>query len=57
VFVELHTYIHIKLLEYVHYKNVLFKEQFGFRSNWSTEAAIYSLISEIFFALNNKILI
>jgi hypothetical protein len=41
-------------LEYVNNKNVLCKEQFGFGSKRSTEAAIYSLISETFIALNNK---
>ena len=29
-------------------------EQFGFRSKFSTEAASYSLISEVLNALNNK---
>ena len=29
-------------------------EQFGFRSKFSTEAAFYSLISEVLHALNNK---
>jgi len=34
--------------------NTLVMEQFGFRSKLSTEAASYSLISEILNALNNK---
>ena len=34
--------------------NILVMEQFGCRSKLSTEAATYSLISEILNALNNK---
>jgi hypothetical protein len=34
--------------------NILVKEQFGFRSKFSTEMATYNLISEILNALNNK---
>jgi len=34
--------------------NILVREQFGFRSKFSTEAASYSLISEVLYAWNNK---
>jgi len=34
--------------------NIFVKEQFGFRSKISTEAAFYSLTLEILNALNNK---
>jgi hypothetical protein len=41
-------------LEHINNKNILVKEQFGFRSKLSTEATIYSLVSEISIALNKK---
>jgi hypothetical protein len=37
--------------------NILANEQYGFRSNSSTERASYKLINEILNALNNKILV
>jgi len=43
-----------RVLEHINNRNIVVKEQFGFRSKLSTEAAIYSLVSEIFIALNNK---
>ena len=47
--------IYIRLLEHINNNNnILVKEQFGFRSTFSTEAASYSLISEVSNALNNK---
>ena len=35
--------------------NILVKEQFGFRSNSSTEIAIYTLLNNILSSLNNRI--
>jgi len=37
--------------------NILAKEQYGFRSNTSTEKAIYQLTNNIMKALNNKYLV
>jgi hypothetical protein len=37
--------------------NIMANEQYGFRSNSSTEIALYKLINEILNALNNKILV
>jgi hypothetical protein len=37
--------------------NILTKEQFGFRSNTSTETAIYALINNILSSLNNKLMV
>jgi hypothetical protein len=37
--------------------NILVNEQYGFRSNSSTEKASYKLLNEILTALNNKILV
>jgi hypothetical protein len=40
-----------------HINNILVNEQLGFRSKLSTEMASYYLITEILYALNNKILV
>ena len=45
---------YVRLLEHINNNNTLVKEQLGFRSKLSTEAASYSLISEILNALKNK---
>jgi len=41
-------------LEHIKNNNILVKEEFGFISKLSKEAASYSLISDILNALNNK---
>jgi len=41
-------------MEHITNNNTLVKGKFGFRSKLSTEAAYYSHISEILYALNNK---
>jgi len=41
-------------LEHIKNDNILVKEKFGYRSKLSTEAASYSLISDILNSLNNK---
>jgi len=54
----LYIYIYIILLEHINNNNdnnnnnnnILVREQFGFRSKFSTEAASYSLISEVLYA-------
>jgi hypothetical protein len=47
----------IQLLEHLNKNNILVKEQFGFRTNTSTDSAIYKLTNEIHKALNSKNLI
>ena len=54
MYVYIYIYIYLLLLEQINNKTTLVKEQFGFRSKLLTFTAIYSLISEIFIALNNK---
>ena len=47
----------IQLLEHLNKNNILVDEQFGFRTNTSTDSAIYKLTNEIHKALNSKNLI
>ena len=35
-------------------KNIISKEQYGFRRGFTTENAVYKLINEVLNALNNK---
>jgi hypothetical protein len=44
----------IQLLEHLNKNNILVKEQFGFRTNTSTDLAFYKLTNEIHKALNSK---
>ena len=46
-----------RLIHYFHYNKILANEQFGFRSNTSTELASYHLISKILAALNDRLLV
>jgi len=46
-----------RLIHYFDYNKILAKEQFGFRSNTSTELATYHLINRIFMALNDRLLV
>ena len=43
-----------QLQEHLNKCNILSEEQFGFRTDSSTNKAIYKLINEILLALNNK---
>jgi len=45
------------LCDHINIKNLLVKEQFGFRTNSSTEIAAYILINNILSSLNNKLLV
>ena len=45
-----------RLIHYFNYNKILAKEQFGFRSNTSTELASYHLINRILVALNDRLL-
>jgi hypothetical protein len=49
--------IYARLHQHIKSNNILVNEQYGFRSNSSTEKASYKLINEILNALNNKILV
>jgi hypothetical protein len=42
------------LLSHLNKYNILVKQQFGFRENFSTTLAIYNLLDNIYMALNNK---
>jgi len=44
-----------RLYYHLNLNNILVKEQFGFRCNSSTEAAIHTLINNILTSLNNRI--
>jgi len=44
-----------RLYYHLNLNNILVKEQFGFKCNSSTEAAIYTLINNILTSLNNRI--
>ena len=43
-----------KLLQHLNNNKILVDEQFGFRTNSTTDRAIYKLTNEILKALNNK---
>jgi hypothetical protein len=45
------------LLEHLTTHNILCKEQYGFRSNLTTENATFTLTSELLNAINNKLLV
>jgi hypothetical protein len=47
----------IQLLGHLNNNNILAEEQFGFRTKYSTDVAIYKLLNEIQKALNSKNLI
>jgi hypothetical protein len=49
--------MHSRLLEHLNKNNILSKHQFGFRANMGTDSAIFSLISGILNALNQKTLV
>lgn len=49
--------IYARLRQHVISNNIIANEQYGFRTNSSTETASYRLINEILNALNNKILV
>ena len=49
--------IYNRLYEHVTRHKVLTKEQYGFRSNYSTENAIFHLINNILNALENRQLV
>jgi hypothetical protein len=46
-----------RLLKHLNKNNILSKHQFGFRANMGTDNAIFSLISGILNALNQKTLV
>jgi hypothetical protein len=46
-----------RLYDHTNINNVLLKEQFGFKTNSSTEIAAYILINNILSSLNNKLLV
>jgi hypothetical protein len=48
--------MHSRLLKHLNKNNILSKHQFGFRANMATDSAIFSLISGILNALNQKTL-
>jgi hypothetical protein len=47
--------IFVRLLHHIKSNNILSSQQYGFRSNSSTELASFNLINEILMALNSKI--
>jgi hypothetical protein len=49
--------IYARLHQHVISNNITANEQYGFRSNSSTETAPYKLTNEILYALNNRILV
>jgi hypothetical protein len=49
--------IYARLHQHIMSNNILANEQYGFKSNSSTETALYKLINEILNDLNNKILV
>jgi hypothetical protein len=46
--------IFIRLSKHVKNNYILFIDQYGFRSNSSTEKAMFKLLNDILLALNNK---
>ena len=49
--------MHTRLLEHLTDHNILVKEQYGFRTNLTTDNTTYHLTNEILNALNNNLLI
>jgi hypothetical protein len=49
--------MYTRLLQHLTYHNTLVKEQYGFRTNLTTDNATYQLTHEILNALNNNLLI
>ena len=47
--------IYVRLYQHLHKNNIPIKDQYGFRSNSSTDMTSYMLINEILSALNNKL--
>jgi hypothetical protein len=50
----LKSYVYERLFKHICTNKILVEEQFGFKSNSSTEKASYKLINEILQAMNNK---
>jgi hypothetical protein len=46
--------IYIRLFKHVKNNDILFIDQYGFRSNSSTEKAMFKFLNDILLALNNK---
>jgi hypothetical protein len=46
--------IYIRLSEHIKNNYILFIDQYGFRSNSSTEKALFKRLNDILLALNNK---
>jgi hypothetical protein len=46
--------IYSRIIKHVHQQHILTSHQFGFRKNYSTQQAIFSLINTILEALNNQ---
>jgi hypothetical protein len=51
------TIIYKRLYQHLATKNIVTKEQFGFRCNASTEMAIYAFINNVLSSLNNKLMV
>ena len=49
--------MHTRLLQHLTDHNILVKEQYGFRTNLTTDNATHHLTNEILNALNNNLLI
>jgi len=49
--------IYKRLYSHLNISNILVKEQFGFRTNSSTEVAVYILINNILSSVHNKLLV
>jgi hypothetical protein len=47
--------IYVRLYQHLHKNNIPIKDQYGFRSNSSTDMTSYMLINKILSALNNKL--
>lgn len=47
--------IYARLYQHLSQNDILLNEQYGFRSNSSTESASFKLINEILLAMNNKV--
>ena len=46
-----------QLQDHLNKRNILAQEQFGFRSDSTTNKAIYKIINETLNALNNKLIV
>jgi len=49
--------VYIELCEHSSKNNILAEEQFGFRTKWTKNNAVYKLTNEILKALNNKLMV